>query len=69
MFNANIFTTKNNTLLGMVHYYNELPTIKKTYSLSANILIRAVKILFAQFGLPSKIVLDAGINYISDMFR
>ena len=38
-------------------------------SLSAYILIREVKTVFAEFGLPKKTVSDAGTNFISDKFK
>ena len=65
---ANKFTVKNNTLLYTVDYYCT-SLIKTTDGLSADSLIRAVKIVFEKFGLPKKIVSDAGINFISDKFR
>ena len=32
-------------------------------------LVKVVKIVFAEFGLPKKIVLDAGTNFTSEPFR
>ena len=40
--------------------------MKKTDGLSADNLIRAVKIVFAECGLPKNTVSDAGKNFISD---
>ena len=38
--------------------------MKKADGLSADDLIRAAKIVFVEFGLPKKIFLDAGMNFI-----
>ena len=43
--------------------------MQETDGLSADGMIRAVKILFSALGLPRKIVLYAGTNFISDKFR
>ena len=40
--------------------------MKKADGLSADGLIRAAKIVFTEFGLPKKTILDAGMNFISD---
>ena len=42
------------------------PVVKKTCGLSADDLIRAVKIVFAEFGLAKKVVLDADMNLTSN---
>ena len=66
---ANIFTIKNNTLLCIANYYSKFQVTEKTDGFSAENLIRAIKIVFAEFGLPKKIVSNAGTNFISDKFR
>ena len=66
---ADIFTVKNITLLYIIDYYSKFPVIKKTDSLLAANLFRVVKIVFAEFGLPKKIVYDAGTNFMSDKYR
>ena len=63
---AEIFTIKSNALLYIVDYYSKLPVIKKPNGLSADNLIRAVKIVIAEFGLPKETVSDVGTNFISD---
>ena len=60
---------KNKTLFCIVDYYSKFPVVKKAYGFSADNLIRAVKIVFAEFGLPKKTVSDAATNFISDKFR
>ena len=64
MEGVNVFTIEKNTLLCNVDYYGKLPVMKKTDSLSADSLIRVVKIVFAKFELPKQIVSDAGMNFI-----
>ena len=39
--------------------------MKKASGLSADELIRVAKIVFAESGLPKKIVIDAGIKFVS----
>ena len=66
---AAIFTIKNDILFGIVDYYSEFLIVKKADGLLAENLIGMVKTVFAEFGLPMKIVLDAGTHYILDTFR
>ena len=57
------------TLLCIVDYFTKFPFVKKTSDLSAESLIKSVKIVFEEVGLPEKIVLDTGTNFKSDKFR
>ena len=47
----------------------QVPVIKKVESQSAKDLIQAVKVVFAEFGLPKKLVSDAGMNFVSEQFQ
>ena len=49
-------------------YNNNFPVIKRLEGLSAESLINTVKIIFAKYGIPQKIMSDAGTNFISDRF-
>ena len=60
---------KKSVLLSTVDNYCKFPIMKKSKGLSADDLIRAAKITFAEFGLPNKIVSDAGTNFVSDKFK
>ena len=51
---ANILAIKNNTLLFIVDCYSTFPAIRKTDGLSANSLIRLVKIVYAECGFPKQ---------------
>ena len=66
---ADIFSTKNNILLHIVDYYRKFPVVKKTNDLLVVDLIRTAKIVFVEYGLPKKIVSNAGTNFISDKFK
>ena len=55
---ADIFSVKNTALLCI---HSKFPLVKKTDGFSADNLTRAAKIVFAEFGLPRKIVSDAGM--------
>ena len=66
---VDIFSINNNMFLCIVGYYRKSTIVKKGDGFSADHLIRAAKILFAEFGLPKKIVSDAGMNFILDCFR
>ena len=55
--------------LCFVGYYRKCPLIKKTDGLLVDSLIRAGKIVFAEFVLLRKILSDTDKNFISDKFR
>ena len=57
---ADISTFNNNALLCIEDLF--------CCDLSADNLIRIVKIVFAEFGLPKKILTDAGTNFILEHF-
>ena len=46
---ADIFSTNNNTPFCIVVYYSKIPVMKRADGISAYDLIRAVKIVFAEF--------------------
>ena len=69
MVGADIFTVEHNALLCIVDHYSKFPVIKKTDDLLADILIKVVKIVFAEFSLLKEIVSDAGTNIISHQFK
>ena len=47
---ADIFFVKNKTLLYILDYYNKFPIKKKAGSLAADDLVKASRIVFAEFG-------------------
>ena len=52
----------------IVDYNRKFPVIKRLEGLSAESLINTVKIIFAKYGIPQKIMSDTGTNFISDRF-
>ena len=59
----------NKPPLSIVEYHTELPVVKKGHSLSADDLVQNIKLIFAECGLLNKIILDAGTNFTSEMFK
>ena len=66
---ADIFSVNNETLLCIVEYYSNFPVMKRADRLSADDLIIATNVVFTEFGLPKKLVLDAGTIFVSDLFK
>ena len=66
---ADVFLIKNKTPLCTVHYYRNFPIFKRDDSVTADGLVIAAKIVFAEFGLSKKIISDAGMNFTSEIFR
>ena len=64
---ADIFSINNETLLCIVDYHNKFPVVKTADRLSPYDLIRATRVMFAEFG--QKIVSDAGMNFMLDHFK
>ena len=50
-------------------YHTNFPMTSKTEDLSADSLILTCKVIFTENGLPKKIMLDSGGNFVSDKFR
>ena len=68
MVGADTFFVKHYTFLWIEDYYSKFPTVKKADDLAVDDLFKAVKIAFAEFGLPKKIISYAHINITSDTF-
>ena len=52
-----------------IDYHSKFLIIKKTADLSADRLISTCKIIFAEYGIPKKIMSDSDGNFISDKFK
>ena len=50
-------------------YHSKFPVIKRMEGLSTESLIATTKIIFAEYGIPCKIMSDPGTNFVSDKFR
>ena len=59
----------NITLLCVVDYYSKFPIVKKISVLSPDDLRHTSKLIFAELGLPKKIISDAGTGVTSDIFK
>ena len=66
---ADIYHFKNKHYLCIVYYNSEFPVIKRLEGLSADNLINTVKTIFAEYGIPQKIMSDVSTNFIGDRFQ
>ena len=64
-----MFTLITINYLYTIDYHSKLPIVKKAEDMSADSLILACKVIFSEFGLPKKIMSDAGGNFISGKFK
>ena len=69
VIDADMFTVNNKHYLCIVDYHSKFPIIKKAENLSADSLILTCKVIFVEYGIPKKIMSDAGSNFISDKFK
>ena len=65
---ADIFMINGKKLLSTVDYHSKFPIVKKYNTLSADDLVQVAKPIFAEYGVSKKIVLDAGTNFIVEVF-
>ena len=61
---ADMFTFDNKNYLCIVDYHTKFLIVKKAEDMSPDSLILACKVIFSEFGLPKKIMLDMGGNFI-----
>ena len=60
---ADVFHFNNKNYICIVDYNSKLPTVKRFEGLSAENLITTVKVIFAEYGIPHKLMSDAGTNF------
>ena len=60
---------KNKHYLCIVDYNSKFPVIKRLEDLSVENLISLVKIIFAKYCIPCKIMSDIGTNFVADRFQ
>ena len=65
---ADVFHSNNKNYLCIADYNSKFPIVKRLEGLSAENPTNAVKIIFAEYGIPHKIMSDAGTNFVSDRF-
>ena len=66
---ADIFQFNNKNYSCIVDYNSKFPVIKRLEGLSAENLINTIIIIFTKYGIPQKIMSDAGTNIVSDRFQ
>ena len=59
----------NKNYLCVVDCHSKFSVIKRMEGLSAENLITTVKIIFAEYGIPHKLMPDAGSNFVSEKSR
>ena len=64
-----MFTLNNKNYLCIVDYHSKFLIIKKTKDLSADNLILTCKAIFAEHGIPKRIMSDTGGSFISEKFK
>ena len=58
----------NKNYLCIIDYNSKFSVVKKLEGLSVESLITMTKIIFSKYGIPQKIMSDAGTNFVSDRF-
>ena len=66
---TDIFHFNNKNYLCIVDYHSKFPVVKRLEGLSTENLIAIAKVIFPEYGIPCKLMSDAGTNFISDRFR
>ena len=64
-----MFILNNKKYPYTVDYHSKFPIMKKAEDMLADSLILEYKVVFSEYGLPKKIMSDAGGNFISDKFQ
>ena len=65
---TDIFHFNNKNYLCIVDYHSKFPVAKRLEGLSAESLITTIKVKFTEYGIPHKLMSDAGTNFVSDKF-
>ena len=66
---ADMFQLNNKNYICLVDYHSTFPVIKRMNRLSADSLTAAVKVIFVEYGIPGRIMSDAGSNFISEKLK
>ena len=69
VFGTDVFHFNNKNYLWLVDYHSEFPIVKRLEGLSAESLITTIKVIFTEYGIPHKLMSDAGMNFVSDKFQ
>ena len=63
---ADIFHLNNKNYLYIIDYQSKFPVIKRMEGLSTESLIVTIKVIFVEYGIPCRLMSDAGTNFISE---
>ena len=66
---VDLFTINNSNFLCVVDYHSKLPIVRKAGALSAGSLNTCCKIIFAEYEVSKKIMLNVGTNFASENFQ
>ena len=61
-----IFQLNNKNYLCIIDYHSRFPVVKKIGGLSVDSLTLVLKVVFAGYGIPKRVMSDAGGNFISE---
>ena len=61
---VDIFHLNNKNYLCIIDYHSKFPVIKSMEGLSAERLIATTKVIFAEYGIPHRLMSDTGINFV-----
>ena len=66
---SDMFTLNSKNYNCIVDYHSKFPIVMREEHKFTESLIIACKVIFSEYGLPKKIMSDAGGNFISDKLR
>ena len=69
MLGADVMYIQTQKYLVVIDYHSRYPAVTELTKLSASALINAFERIFADTGLPKRIISDAGTNFISEEFQ
>ena len=69
MLGADTLHFNNKNYLCIVDYHSKFPVVKMMEGPSTENLIATTKVILAEYGIPCKLMSDAGTNFISDKFK
>ena len=64
VLSTDVFHFNNKNYLCIVDYHSKFPVVKRLEGLSAESLITTIKVIFADYGIPQKLMSDAGTNFV-----
>ena len=65
MLGVDVFHINNKNYLCIIDHHSKFPLIKRMEGLSTDSLITTIKVIFAEYGIPCKLMSDIGTNFVS----